>query len=105
MLLSSLTFGTSTISFIREIPTNLRIVPYVYHVQRRSPCCWIVEPSQGDMPSCLYYSAVCRAGFHCSYLAPDIAKFACSRVKCPFFLFFGNNYDPSFTALFLTLLI
>ena len=40
-----------------------------------------------------------------SYLAPDIAKFACSRVKCPFFLFFGNNYDPSFTALFLTLLI
>ena len=45
-------------------------------------------------------SGVRRAGFHCSYFAPDIVKFACSRVKCPNFLFFGNNYDPHFTVLF-----
>ena len=44
MLLNGLTFGTSTISFIREIPTNLRIVLFMYNVQGRSPCCWIVEP-------------------------------------------------------------
>ena len=52
MLLNGLTFGTSTISFIREIPTNLRIVLFMYNVQGRSPCCWIVEPGWGDMPLC-----------------------------------------------------
>lgn len=40
---------------------------------------------------CSYYPGVGRAGFHCSYFAPDIVKFACSRVKCPNFLFFGNT--------------
>ena len=43
MLLNDLTFATSTITFIGEIPTNLRIVLFMYNVQGRSPCCWIVE--------------------------------------------------------------
>ena len=29
---------------------------------------------------CLYYPGVHRAGFYCSYFAPDIVKFACSKV-------------------------
>lgn len=32
--------------------------------------------------------------------APDIVKFACSKVKCPNFLFFGNNYDPNLLFFF-----
>lgn len=97
MLLNRLTFGTSTISFIREIPTDLRIVFFMYNVQHRSQCCWTVEPGQGDMLLCLYYPGVHRAGFCYSYFAPDIVKFACSKVKCPNFLFY---YYPSFTVLF-----
>lgn len=54
---------------------------------------------------CSYYPGVHRAEFDCSHFAPDIVQFACSKVKCPYFLFFSNNYDPSFTVLFLTLLI
>lgn len=102
MLLNGLTFGTSTISFIREISTNFRIVLYMYNVQHTSPCCWIVEPGQGDLLLCSYYLGVRRVGFYCSYFAPDIVKFACSKViKCPYsFIFFSNNYDPSFTVLF-----
>lgn len=37
---------------------------------------------------CSYYPGVHRAEFDCSHFAPDIVKFACSKVKCPYFLFF-----------------
>lgn len=88
MLLNGLTFGTRTISFIREISTNFRIVLYMYNVQHTSPCCWIVEPGQGDLLLCSYYLGVRTAGFHCSYFALDIVKFACSKVKCPYSFIF-----------------